>query len=495
MDPFGRPLYTQIGHPNMPPPPPPTHHAFAAVVPTTPDPRMQQLERLFPTNCAADAFDAFARTVFNWPDLFESTARLIVYRLRTTFDDTKLAALYTLDFMVKRRDGAGGRPFAFIFARMPLHDIVLQFYHDVMHRRAQYPHMQLADLASKMDNMYHKWWEFLQEFLENGGAPFIDAPVLRGIAAHCAHVRPRLQEIAVDFSRRIEATSRSRQLGAVPSAAMARPQAEPIVRVIPPGEQMQQVQRKIDMFCDKVSQLFASEVMPAADFRQHLVLFLKALNQEKSRQAEWKQWMGVILANAEQVMGEQHKNALRPLWERIADKHKEHVVLKLYDDAAGVRPCELCGCRLEPQKMQAHVQRHRQEEHETFSKTRPWFLKRDDFEAGVDLKPAKTEGKSASSGGQAGATSPVASTPKIALDRGVRVKELKCALCGGPFTDEHLENVNGQSFLVHTVRWAAQLDDDAASPRSPGDDSMQSADGGGAGTQFAHSHCAQNIAQ
>jgi hypothetical protein len=62
-----------------------------------------------------------------------------------------------------------------------------------MHRRAQYPHMQLADLASKMDNMYHKWWEFLQEFLENGGAPFIDAPVLRGIAAHCAHVRPRLQ--------------------------------------------------------------------------------------------------------------------------------------------------------------------------------------------------------------------------------------------------------------------------------------------------------------
>jgi hypothetical protein len=143
-----------------------------------------------------------------------------------------------------------------------------------------------------------------------------------------------------------------------------------------------------------------------------------------------------------------------------------------------------------------------------------------------EMKQAKTEGKSASSGGQAGATSPVASTPKIALDRGVRVKELKCALCGGPFTDEHLENVNGQrcagarlaairrsvpphlptpllapsahnlrSFLVHTVRWAAQLDDDAASPRSPGDDSMQSADGGGAGTQFAHSHCAQNIAQ
>lgn len=35
------------------------------------------------------------------------------------------------------------------------------------------------------------------------------------------------------------------------------------------------------MFGEKVSQLFASEVMPAADFRQHLVLFLKALNQAR----------------------------------------------------------------------------------------------------------------------------------------------------------------------------------------------------------------------
>jgi hypothetical protein len=36
--------------------------------------------------------------------------------------------------MVKRRDGAGARPFAFIFARMPLHDIVLQVR--VAHARA-----------------------------------------------------------------------------------------------------------------------------------------------------------------------------------------------------------------------------------------------------------------------------------------------------------------------------------------------------------------------
>lgn len=113
--------------------------------------------------------------------------------------------------MVECRDGAGGRPFALIFAvRMPLHDIVLQvpsppitaalawrrnillqFYHDVSLRQRQYP--QSPDLASKMDNMYRKWWEFLQEFVENGGAPFIDAVVLQRIAAHCANVRPQLQ--------------------------------------------------------------------------------------------------------------------------------------------------------------------------------------------------------------------------------------------------------------------------------------------------------------
>jgi hypothetical protein len=68
---------------------------------------------------------------------------------------------------------------------------VLQFYRDVLHRQRQYPH--LPDLAPKMDSMYGKWWEFLQEFVENGGAPFIDAVVLQRIAAHCADVRPQLQ--------------------------------------------------------------------------------------------------------------------------------------------------------------------------------------------------------------------------------------------------------------------------------------------------------------
>lgn len=40
--------------------------------------------------------------------------------------------------MVKRRDGAGGRPFAFIFARMPLHDIVLQVPHPPTHRHTHH---------------------------------------------------------------------------------------------------------------------------------------------------------------------------------------------------------------------------------------------------------------------------------------------------------------------------------------------------------------------
>ena len=47
---------------------------------------------------------------------------------------------------------------------------------------------------------------------------------------------------------------------------------------------------------------------------------------------------------------------------------------------------------------------------------------------------------------------------------------------------------------MHSVRWAGQLDDDAASPRSPGDD-VPSPDGGGAGALFAHSHCAPNTEQ
>lgn len=61
------------------------------------------------------------------------------------------------------------------------------------------------------------------------------------------------------------------------------------------------------------------------------------------------------------------------------------------------------------------------------------------------VNQAKAEGRMASSGGQANPASPVATTPKIAVDRGVRVRELKCALCGGPFTDADIETVNGQT--------------------------------------------------
>ena len=114
--------------------------------------------------------------------------------------------------------------------------------------------------------------------------------------------------------------------------------------------------------------------------------------------------------------------------------------------------------------------------------------------------------------------SPVASTPKIALDKSVHIRELKCAVCGGPFTDADIENSNGQwshtpprihslpipqstphrlthpfSFLLHSVRWAAHNDDDMASPRSPGtEDSVHSAEGGATGPQYAHSSCAQS---
>jgi hypothetical protein len=45
------------------------------------------------------------------------------------------------------------------------------------------------------------------------------------------------------------------------------------------------------------------------------------------------------------------------------------------------------------------------------------------------------------------------------------------------------------SFLVHAVRW----NDDAASPRSPTDDGLQSSDGGVAGPQFAHSSCDRDL--
>ena len=42
----------------------------------------------------AQSFQAFAQTVFQWPDLFDGTARLIERRLRNSYDESKLAALY-----------------------------------------------------------------------------------------------------------------------------------------------------------------------------------------------------------------------------------------------------------------------------------------------------------------------------------------------------------------------------------------------------------------
>jgi hypothetical protein len=49
--------------------------------------------RLFPLFIVAQFFQEFARTALNWPDLFDSTASLIERRLRTSFDEPKLAAL------------------------------------------------------------------------------------------------------------------------------------------------------------------------------------------------------------------------------------------------------------------------------------------------------------------------------------------------------------------------------------------------------------------
>ena len=38
--------------------------------------------------------------------------------------------------------------------------------------------------------------------------------------------------------------------------------------------------------------------------------------------------------------------------------HKQQVVQRLYDDAQGVRRCEVCGCRFDPARMQLHMQRY-----------------------------------------------------------------------------------------------------------------------------------------
>jgi hypothetical protein len=60
-------------------------------------------------------------------------------------------------------------------------------------------------------------------------------------------------------------------------------------------------------------------------------------------------------------------------------------------------------------------------------------------------------------GDQRSPTSPVATTPKIALERGVHVRELRCALCGESFTDVDLETVNGQwsaAFIFVLIAWS-----------------------------------------
>jgi hypothetical protein len=49
--------------------------------------------RSFPIFIVAQFFQEFARTALNWPDLFDSIASLIERRLRTSFDEPKLAAL------------------------------------------------------------------------------------------------------------------------------------------------------------------------------------------------------------------------------------------------------------------------------------------------------------------------------------------------------------------------------------------------------------------
>jgi hypothetical protein len=63
------------------------------------------------------------------------------------------------------------------------------------------------------------------------------------------------------------------------------------------------------------------------------------------------------------------------------------------------------------------------------------------------LMQSRVAASEAGGGSKVSPASPVATTPKIALDKSVHVRELKCAVCGGPFTDTHIETTNGQ-------RWA-----------------------------------------
>ncbi len=93
-----------------------------------------------------------------------------------------------------------------------------------------------------------------------------------GILVHApAHLFS--QGIAAELSRRIENVTRNRLMGGAPGNPGARQPADPLpARTLPPDEQM----RRIELFCDKVTRLFTSELsMSAADFTFHLVSYLK----------------------------------------------------------------------------------------------------------------------------------------------------------------------------------------------------------------------------
>lgn len=142
------------------------------------------------------------------------------------------------------------------------------------------------------------------------------------------------QGIAAELSRRIENVTRNRLMGGAPANPGARQPADPLpARTLPPDEQ----KRRIELFCDKVTRLFTSELsMSAADFTFHLVSYPKKqvsammemqeasfsaytllrlmFFQEKSVQTEV---MGVINANAEHGISEQHKDKVKPLWDVV----------------------------------------------------------------------------------------------------------------------------------------------------------------------------------
>ena len=143
------------------------------------------------------------------------------------------------------------------------------------------------------------------------------------------------QGIAAQLSLRIENVTRNRLPGGAPANPGARQPADappPPPRTLPPDE----IMRNIELFCDKVTRLFTSEMsMSAADFKKNLILYLqkqvcammemqealfsaytlfRLIFQEKSVQAEL---VAIINANAEHGMSEQHKDKVKPLWDVV----------------------------------------------------------------------------------------------------------------------------------------------------------------------------------